>query len=257
MSSRTLFDEPTFNERLFFPRRDARPPPEGATDVMVPVDGASLHVRAHRAGTARADLVLFHGNGEVVSDYDGYGPVFERAGARLIVAEFRGYGRSTGTPTLRAALDDVRPTLAAVDQLVGVGRPRVIMGRSLGSQCAFEAAGSPDLVAHGWIFDSAPTDLAALVRRRQLPVPESFEEPLLARFDPLRKASRIRAPALIVHGAEDALVLPREAEALARVIPNGLGELAWIRGAGHNDLHAFEPFWTAVAALIARAVAYA
>ena len=66
----SIFDRDEFNDRLFFPRPDATPPPAGAIDRMIGVDGARLHVRSYAAPAAAATLLLFHGNGEVVSDYD-------------------------------------------------------------------------------------------------------------------------------------------------------------------------------------------
>jgi hypothetical protein len=49
----SIFDRDEFNDRLFFPRPDASPPPTGASDRMVEVDGARLHVRVHAAPPRR------------------------------------------------------------------------------------------------------------------------------------------------------------------------------------------------------------
>ena len=71
----SIFDSREFNERLFFPRPDTTPPPLGATDQLI--DG--LHVRVHDAGLPT--LLLFHGNGEVVADYDDQAVQFAAADA--------------------------------------------------------------------------------------------------------------------------------------------------------------------------------
>jgi pimeloyl-ACP methyl ester carboxylesterase len=105
-----VFDSPEFNARLFFPRPDRGPPPPGARDLFVDVPGARLHLRWHTAATpARAVVLLFHGNGEVVADYDDLADHYAAAGAELVVVDFRGYGASTGVPTLRAAIATPRP----------------------------------------------------------------------------------------------------------------------------------------------------
>jgi len=109
----SLFDSPEFNERLFFPRPDRSRTPDGAIDLDVPGD-ETLHVRWHRGPAGAPTLLLFHGNGEIVSDYDRSAREFAAAGVGLAVMDFRGYGRSTGTPTLRSALSDAARALEHV-----------------------------------------------------------------------------------------------------------------------------------------------
>ena len=79
----SIFDRDEFNERLFFPRTDASPAPAGAVDHMVAGAGARLHVRIYAAPAAAPTLLLFHGNGEVVADYDDAAAQFARRGAAL------------------------------------------------------------------------------------------------------------------------------------------------------------------------------
>jgi alpha-beta hydrolase superfamily lysophospholipase len=152
----SLFDTAEFSSSLFFPRPDRSPPPPGATDAFVTVDGAQLHVRTHPAPDGARMLLLFHGNGEVIADYDDAAAEFAAAGARLVVADYRGYGRSTGTPSLRTAVSDAYAVLAAVPG------PVFVMGRSLGSACAAElyAANLPSV--EGVILESGSSDLVAL-----------------------------------------------------------------------------------------------
>jgi uncharacterized protein len=97
----SFFDGAEFNRRLFYPRRDAGPPTAGAVDHVVAVPGARLHLREHAAATARVTVLIFHGNGEVVADYDEAAASFGAAGAALAVVDYRGYGSSSGEPTLR------------------------------------------------------------------------------------------------------------------------------------------------------------
>ena len=181
----SIFDSAEFNERLFFPRADTSAPPPGATDTFI--DG--LHVRRHGGGLPM--LLLFHGNGEVVADYDDQAARFAAAGASLAVMDYRGYGRSEGTPTLRGALEDA---VTICEHL----KPAIVMGRSLGSACAAElyARGA----ARAFVIESGFVDLAALIRRRGL-APPTLSADELARFDPVPKLARGSAPLLVLHGA--------------------------------------------------------
>lgn len=245
-----MFDGPEFNARLFFPRPDRTPPPPGARDLTVEVPGAQLHLRWHHtAAPARAVLLLFHGNGEVVADYDGLARQFAAAGAELAVMDFRGYGASTGAPTLRAAIADAAPTLAAVR--AATARPIVVMGRSLGSACAVELYRQRPAGVAGVVLESGASDLAGLVRRRGLPVPSAFSADDRAVFDPLPKLAAGDLPLLVLHGAADDLIDPAEARAAHAHAGTTHKQLVLIPDRGHNDLGHAPAYWQALAAFIA------
>lgn len=240
----SVFDSEAFNARCFFPRDDVTPPPDGARDLRVPVDGAELHVRLHRH-TGAPTLLLFHGNGEVVSDYDAVAPEFVRAGFDLAVVDFRGYGSSTGTPTLRTLLADAPRVLDAVAAEVDV--PLVVMGRSLGSAAALELYGRNDARIAGVVLESGFLDLAELVRRRGLRPPVAFGEDELETFDGARKLCRGRAPLLVLHGAEDRAISPDEARQAHRLAATDVKHLVLVPGRGHNDVSASPVYWDALA----------
>jgi alpha-beta hydrolase superfamily lysophospholipase len=237
----SIFDHDAFNRALFFPRRDASAPPDGAIDRFVDVGGAKLHIRQHAAPTARCTLLLFHGNGEVVADYDGAAPLFADAGAALAVADYRGYGRSTGTPTLRSLIGDARAVAATIDT------PFLVMGRSLGGVAAHELFARPVPNMLGVVLESALFDLRALIRRRGLEPPATFTEDELATFEPAPKLRAGTLPLLILHGAEDTLIVPDEARAAFAVAGSARKQLVFVPGRGHNDVSAVDRYWDALA----------
>ena len=247
----SVFDQPSFDERLFFPRDDTSPAPAGAVDVRVPVDGAELHLRWHRGG-APLTVLLFHGNGEVVADYDGLAPLYADRGASLAVVDYRGYGASTGTPTLRDALRDAPLVLEAL-RAAGADRV-VVMGRSLGSASCAEIYGGPDRGVLGFVWESGFVDLAALVARRGLEPPAAFTDAELATFDPQRKLARGRRPLLLLHGEEDSLIRVHEARAAHAAAGTAAAdkELVIVPGHGHNDLSYDALYWDALGRFFAR-----
>lgn len=240
----SLFDSDDFSSRLFYPRADRSQPPPGATDTMVAVEGAELHVRTHAALEGARTLLLFHGNGEVVADYDDAGPQFAAAGARLVVTDYRGYGRSTGTPSLRAAISDARAVVASVPG------PVIVMGRSLGSACAAElyAANLPTVTAV--ILESGSTDLTALVRRRGLTPPRQFDAADEAVFAALPKIARGTVPLLVLHGAQDTMIHPREAEAAFATATTPHKRIVLVPDRGHNDISVSPLYWAALASFV-------
>ena len=246
----SIFDRDEFNDRLFFPRADASPPPEGATDRMIEVDGARLHVRLHPAPGAAGTLLLFHGNGEVVADYDDTAAGFARAGVALAVMDYRGYGRSTGRPTLRTLISDAR----RVAELV---RPRVVMGRSLGGVAAHELYARPIAGMAGVILESALFDLASLIQRRGLVPPASFTEEERATFEPATKLALGRLPLLVLHGERDDLIAPSEARSAhaAAGATEADKALVMVPRRGHNDLSGEDSYWRALAGFVANCAA--
>lgn len=248
----SLFDAPAFNASLFFPRRDATPRPANARDVRVDVaPGIALHLRLHDTPAARCVVLLFHGNGEVVADYDAAASSFARVGAALAVVDYRGYGASDGTPTLRACITDAHAVLAAV-RASADERPLVVMGRSLGSACAAELCQLAPVAAAGFIFESGIGDVYGILRRRGIDTSAPLPEEDLAVFDPLRKFARCKAPTLVLHGANDTLIPAREARLTFDALATADKTLVLVPERGHNDLSHHPIYRDALAAFLAR-----
>lgn len=257
----SIFDSDEFTDTLFFPRPDVTPPPDGATDAMVDVDGAQIHVRHHAATavpaadtitTGPCALLLFHGNGEVVADYDDAAERFAAAGVSLAVADFRGYGASTGTPTLRDVIRDARPV---ADWLRESGASRfIVMGRSLGGMAAHELYANPVEGMIGVVLESALFDLRGLVERRGLRAPTGFSVEERTVFEPAGKLARGRLPLLVLHGERDTLIDPSEARAAyaAAGSETNAKQLVFVEGRGHNDVSLSRSYWDAVEAFVSR-----
>jgi alpha-beta hydrolase superfamily lysophospholipase len=245
--SSSLFDSRDFNERLFFPRADAGPAPREAEDSFIAVEGATLHLRWHRRFADAPTVLLFHGNGEVVSDYDVFAPQFAIRGANLMVVDYRGYGRSSGRPTLRNAIEDAPRVVAAVAPLA---RRLVVMGRSLGSACAAEVYQAPREAVVGFIWESGAVDLHGLVRRRGIAPPAQFSDADLETFDVRRKLGRGRHPLLVLHGEADALIPVEEAQLAFAAAGTSEKTLCLIPAHGHNDLMHAQLYGEAMATFI-------
>ncbi len=240
----SLFDTTTFNDALFFPRKDIRPAPPGAEDLYVPVPGGRIHVRWHRTPGSTKTILLFHGNGEVTSDYDGMVPQFTRCGADLAVMDYRGYGWSEGESDYRNMLSDSPIVLETLVKLSAL--PVVVMGRSLGCACVAELYPRLPEQVCGAIWESGFTDLQGLVYRRGMEVPESFPEEDLRDFDPLPKLQRGSVPLLALHGAEDDLIHPQESQAAHDAAGTDKKAIVFVPRKGHNDLFTSPVYWQAM-----------
>ena len=139
------------SERYFFPRKGGFNDP-----FWVDCGDARLACSYHQIDPAAKTLIHFHGNGEIVDDWQGdFVEIILQMGCNVFLAELRGYGQSTGTPQLEKMLSDVVPTVEALQRPVS---DLIFFGRSVGSLFAIEAAARfPE--AAGLIIESGVADV--------------------------------------------------------------------------------------------------
>jgi fermentation-respiration switch protein FrsA (DUF1100 family) len=239
----TALDHPSVLERLFHPRPEwgAAISASPAETLLIEVEeGIRIGARFHAASTAAPTILFFHGNGEIVSDYDDMGPIYNRMGINFLPVDYRGYGRSSGNPTVKAMMSDCHAIFRfARGWLIGRGctGPLILMGRSLGSASVLElAAGYPDGV-DGLIVESGFAYAAPLLRLLGVdPVGIGFREE--AGFANVDKIRRFPKPTLIIHAERDHIIPFSDAEALYAASNAPDKTLLKITGADHNDLYA-------------------
>ena len=210
-ASASLLDHPALG-RLFFPQHCWFEAP-----FLVEAAGARLACSLHRAERSSLTVIHFHGNGEVVADHrDGFPARFTALGYDLLLAEYRGYGMSTGAARLGPMLDDVERLVAACD---APPERLVLFGRSIGSLFALEGVARFPRIA-GLILESAIADPLERILLRVSPAevgatPEAFAAAVRTRLDHREKLAAYRGPVLLLHALLDELVDVSNAERLA------------------------------------------
>jgi pimeloyl-ACP methyl ester carboxylesterase len=209
----SVLDHPILNGRYFFPR-----PARFRDPHWVAAEGAELACSFHQLDGADLTVVHFHGNGEVVRDWieEGLPERFARLGASTLLAEYRGYGLSTGEPALGRMLDDVEAVIRAADQ---PPERLILFGRSVGSIFAIHGVHRFPGVA-GLILESAIADPLERLLLRVDPAelgltPADFSAQVQARLDHRAKLAGYRGPVLVLHTVFDDLVPVTHAERLA------------------------------------------
>lgn len=166
-------------------------------------DGITLHAW-HIPAQQSAGTVLFcHGNAGNISHRLDSIRIFHDLGLGVLIFDYRGYGRSEGTPSEEGTYRDAE---AAWDFLVSSGRERperiVLFGRSLGSAVAAELALRKK--AGALIIESGFTSVPDLGARffPHLPVR------LISRYryDTLGKIGKIAIPKLFIHSPRDEMI---------------------------------------------------
>jgi len=233
-------DSPEIQQMLFNPRATRRTElPAGAVDLDIEVEpGIILGNRLFTAGKEAPTILFFHGNGEIVSDYDAIGPMFTAQNMNLLVTDYRGYGWSGGTPSFSTMLADSHVLYSKTIQYLadnGYSPNLFIMGRSLGSGAAIEVASVHNDDIKGLIIDSgfAETLPLAATLGADLSNTSITEEQT---FYNSGKISKITKPTFLLHGQLDTLIPLWQAEKLHAESGARSKELQVVPGADHNSL---------------------
>ncbi|AUX45781.1 temperature sensitive supressor [Sorangium cellulosum] len=233
---------------VFFPRRDRTTPPAGATDHEIPVEpGVALGARWHLADPRQPTVLAFHGNGETVSDYDDIAEAWREIGLNLFMVDYRGYGWSSGRPTLRSLYEDPAKVsafflreLAEKSRAAGLDRPPkpLLFGRSLGSSPASRIAAQRGDDYHALVLESGFGDVRQLLALFDIPLGDLQDE-AHRHFSNPELLKHVQIPVLVLHGALDRLLPPDHARANHAAVPHDRKALRLIDGAGHNDILGF------------------
>lgn len=250
----SLLDRPDILSVMFYPQRDRTRPPAGATDLMVDVaPSVQVHCRWHPLTVAAPAVLFFHGNGEVAADYDGIAPLYHRAGLSLLVADYRGYGQSDGSPSFGAMLADALTLCDAFHTTLdeaGVTGPRFLMGRSLGALSAVEIAARRPNRLRGLVLESGAAGVRGWSRFTRPGDPADAWQSL---HDlQIAKLRAVSLPLLTIHGEWDELIPLATALDVYETIGSTAKQLEVIPRAGHNDLLAvgLDPYFAALARFV-------
>ena len=221
----------------YFPERRRTTPaasglPEAEELVLDTADGEHVIVW-HVPPRGEAPVFLyFHGNGGSLCWRDERFRALIADGSGLVALSYRGYGGSSGRPTEEGLSEDAAAAYAFAVARYPAQRI-VLWGESLGSALAI-ALGAEKPV--GCLVLEAPFTSAVDVGARHywfVPVRLFMKDPFRSDL----RVSRVKAPVLVVHGENDAIVPISLGERLYALI-QAPKQFVRVEGAGHNDLGA-------------------
>ena len=237
----SAFDISEITMFLFHPRPEWRMPimGQGAESHLIRVEkDVEIGARFHLAGKSRPNILFFHGNGEIAADYEEMGLLYTQMGINFLPVDYRGYGQSTGRPTVTAMMRDAHIILDYVrtwlsDQ--GYTGPLLIMGRSLGSAPALELTCRCPHVIDGLIIESGFARIGPLLRLIGIDMTLYG----LSEVQGPRNLDNIRQwdkPLLVIHAEYDQIISFTEGQALFEASPAADKKLLRIPNANHNDI---------------------
>ena len=247
----------TMQDGMLYPRHVIAPPPDGVpfrfTEMLYADIGPAGRVEACFVAAPGADaehpaplVVFFHGNAELIDYMDDIVAAYRKLGCSVLLPEFRGYGRSAGTPSQKGIGSDMALFYDQVVKRPDVDASRVVFhGRSLGAAVGADLASrrKPAVV----IAQSVFTSVVAMAHRRGAP---GFLVTNPYRCDLVLPA--LGVPVLIFHGTQDRIIPVSHGRKLAELIPQSV----YVEyDCGHNDFPGRgnqRDHWLRIADILAR-----
>jgi uncharacterized protein len=194
------------NMLLFFPNKTLNGTPAriGLTfdEVFLKsTDQVKIHAWWVPCGRSRATLIFSHGNAGNISHRLEKLKIFHGLGLDVFLYDYRGYGKSTGSPSEAGLYADAQAAYDFVVKEKHIPRERIISyGESLGGPVAAHLASKNEVGAT--ILDSTFTSLKDMAR---------VHYPVLApltqsKFDTLADVRTVEKPVLVLHSTDDEVV---------------------------------------------------
>jgi hypothetical protein len=224
-----------FEDKLiYFPTKGDVGTSPGEDVWITTADGVKLHGWWLPHPAAKATILHLHGNAGNLRDRRDLLRDLHALGVNVLAIDFRGYGRSEGTPNEKGLNADSR---AAYDWLLTkTTADRIVLhGESLGGGPACELAAT--LPCGGLILQSAFTSIPDMAPRVAPWIPRWV---VRTKFDNLAKVRTIRCRKLFLHSRVDEMIPFEMGERLfaAAAEPK---ECEWFATAGHNDMTISHP----------------
>lgn len=229
----------TQDRLIYFPERELALTPRvykfDYGDVSLSTeDGVRLHGWFVPAPRARATLLYLHGNGGNISHRLEKIAIFRALGLDVLIVDYRGYGKSEGSPDEQGTYRDARAAWVHLTQQRGLAPARIIVyGESLGGAVASTLAAelSAERAPRALIVESSFTSAADLGQELYPWLPVRWLSRY--RYDGRAAIAKVRAPVLVIHSRADEIIPFRHGEALFAAA-NEPKRFLEIRG-GHND----------------------
>jgi alpha-beta hydrolase superfamily lysophospholipase len=230
---------------MLYPSRRAVTQQPRQPFTTVDLEGAGVRLKGwwfHGTG-ARGTVVYLHGVGDNRGSSVGIADHFLARGFDVVAYDSRAHGESGGAACTYGFYEkeDLRRVLDRV-----TAQPIVLMGVSMGAAVALqEAAEDPRIAAVVAIAPFSDLRTAAVERAPFFASTGNITAAFsLAERDgkfrvddvsPQAAAARIRAPTLIIHGAQDRETPPAHSQRIFAALP-GPKRLVLVPDAGHNDV---------------------
>ena len=226
---------------IYYPRREVEATPDEIDlrfeDVyFTSSDGVKLNGWFIPAENPRGTVLVCHGNAGNIGHRLDKIRIFNELGLNVFIFDYRGYGRSAGSPSEKGTYLDAR---AAYDHLMSrddIDKEKIVVyGKSLGGAIAIDLA--TRVPVRAVISNSAFTSTVDMAKGMYPFLPVKYFVSM--KYDTISKVGRLKAPKLIIHSGEDEIVPFRHGERLFEAAAEPK-EFYRMRGEHNDSIYVYE-----------------
>jgi fermentation-respiration switch protein FrsA (DUF1100 family) len=200
-------------------------------------DGETLDAWYCRAPRPIASSLYCHGNKGNLTTVAHAIPYLLDAGLSVLLFDYRGYGRSSGHPSVGGIAKDVLAAARVHERIRPRGRPSILYGYSLGGAIAAQAVRKHPF--DGFILQSTFTTLPEVTRVLFPRLPLHLVSGNL--YDTLSVIRKLDLPVLFLNGGADEVCPISMTHALHDACPSTHKRLVIVEGGHHKDLYQLDP----------------
>ena len=225
------------NSLLFHPRKSYQEKDENDIHINID-DSVQVGARFHLISKSFPTLLFFHGNGEIATEYDDISQIYNKKNINFIIADFRGYGFSSGVPNVENTQSDSHIVLDYVLKHLkekNYAGSLILMGRSLGSVSVLELAKRYPKDFSGLIIESGFADEEPLFTL----IGTSAEQEGFKKEDGFLNGEKIKeymGPLLIIHAEQDHIIPFSQGQLLYNSCSSKKKTFIPIPNANHNNI---------------------
>ena len=201
-------------------------------------DGTRLHGWYVDHPNPKSHVLFCHGNGECVSYLTALlNRYHHEFGVSIFAFDYRGYGRSEGSPYEHGVLADGHAAQTWLAEKAGIQLSEiVIVGRSLGGAVGVDLASHNG--ARALVLERTFTKMPEVASRLYpfLPVKMLMK----TQFDSARKIGSYKGPLLSSHGTDDQIIPFELGKQLFEIATSENKQFVEEPGLGHNDPYSEE-----------------
>lgn len=204
-------------------------------------EGIVLNSLHFKVPDPKGFILYYHGNAGNLSRWGNIVQRYVHLGYEVLVMDYRGYGKSTGSPSEDALYKDAQLfydyAKTAVDE-----QQIIVYGRSLGTAMATKmaAVNNPNKLILETPFYSIKD--VANTRFRYLPI----QWLLKYSFPSFSYAAKVHCPTIIIHGTKDVIVPFTSGERLYKEFDPSQTTFVSVPEGEHNNLVEFDTFHEAI-----------
>ncbi len=200
-------------------------------------DGNRVHALYWPAASQQPTIVFFHGNAQSVYEWALIREDFLTLNCGLLLVDYPGYGKSTGTPSESSLFSCGYATLDYAEKTLNLNENDIVLfGKSLGGAVVTEIAQNKRF--RTVVLESTFTSIPSVARNLIpiLPADAIFKS---ERYASIEKIPALQSPLLVIHGEKDDLIPVEEGKKLFERAETSK-KLYLAPQAGHNDVSMME-----------------